>query len=261
MQQIFVDQSVKIDDTFMVEGEDARHLLQVLRMRQGEQLRVSTHEGDNYLCQIESADKGQVTLRVLEEVASTELEKRIYLFQAVPKGDRMETVIEKAVELGVYEIIPVEMKYCVVKLDAKKKAARLKRYQAIAESAAKQSKRSRIPVVHDFMTYRDAMAYAKECDLCLVPYECAKGMEATKDALTKIRDAKTISIMIGPEGGFAQEEIDAVKIACRSSLWEAESCAPTQRRSRPCPWSCLRQKCNKMPVDSGRYMNKLRVIE
>ena len=88
MQQIFVDQSVKIDDTFMVEGEDARHLLQVLRMRQGEQLRVSTHEGDNYLCQIESADKGQVTLRVLEEVASTELEKRIYLFQAVPKGDR-----------------------------------------------------------------------------------------------------------------------------------------------------------------------------
>ena len=123
MQQIFVDQSVKIDDTFMVEGEDARHLLQVLRMRQGEQLRVSTHEGDNYLCQIDSADKGQVTLRVLEEVASTELEKRIYLFQAVPKGDRMETVIEKAVELGVYEIIPVEMKYCVVKLDAKKKAA------------------------------------------------------------------------------------------------------------------------------------------
>lgn len=211
MQQIFVDQSVKIDDTFMVEGEDARHLLQVLRMRQGEQLRVSTHEGDNYLCQIESADKGQVTLRVLEEVASTELEKRIYLFQAVPKGDRMETVIEKAVELGVYEIIPVEMKYCVVKLDAKKKAARLKRYQAIAESAAKQSKRSRIPVVHDFMTYRDAMAYAKECDLCLVPYECAKGMAATKDALTKIRDAKTISIMIGPEGGFAKEEIDAVK--------------------------------------------------
>ena len=261
MQQIFVDQSVKIDDTFMVEGEDARHLLQVLRMRQGEQLRVSTHEGDNYLCQIESADKGQVTLRVLEEVASTELEKRIYLFQAVPKGDRMETVIEKAVELGVYEIIPVEMKYCVVKLDAKKKAARLKRYQAIAESAAKQSKRSRIPVVHDFMTYRDAMAYAKECDLCLVPYECAKGMEATKDALAKIRDAKTISIMIGPEGGFAKEEIDAVKIACRSSLWEAGSCAPTQRRSRPCPWSCLRQKCNKMPVDSGRYMNKLRVIE
>ena len=86
MQQIFVDQSVKIDDTFMVEGEDARHLLQVLRMRQGGQLRVSTHEGDNYLCQIESADKGQVTLRVLEEVASTELEKTYLSFSGSAKG-------------------------------------------------------------------------------------------------------------------------------------------------------------------------------
>lgn len=211
MQQIFVDQSVKIDDTFMVEGEDARHLLQVLRMRQGEQLRVSTHEGDNYLCQIESADKGQVTLRVLEEVASTELEKRIYLFQAVPKGDRMETVIEKAVELGVYEIIPVEMKYCVVNWMPRKRLRAsnvIRRSQNLRQSSPNAAG---IPVVHDFMTYRDAMAYAKECDLCLVPYECAKGMEATKDTLTKIRDAKTISIMIGPEGGFAQEEIDAVK--------------------------------------------------
>lgn len=211
MQQIFVDQSVKIDDTFMVEGEDARHLLQVLRMRQGEQLRVSTHEGDNYLCQIESADKGQVTLRVLEEVASTELGKRIYLFQAIPKGDRMETVIEKAVELGVYEIIPVEMKYCVVKLDDKKKASRLKRYQSIAEAAAKQSKRSSIPKIHDFMTYAEAVAYARQCDACIVPYECAEGMEATKRVLTQMADAASISIIIGPEGGFADEEIEAVR--------------------------------------------------
>lgn len=211
MQQIFVDQSVKIDDTFMVEGEDARHLLQVLRMRQGEQLRVSTHEGDNYLCQIESADKGQVTLRVLEEVASTELEKRIYLFQAIPKGDRMETVIEKAVELGVYEIIPVEMKYCVVKLDDKKKASRLKRYQSIAEAAAKQSKRSSIPKIHDFMTYAEAVTYARQCDERIVPYECAEGMEATKRALAQMTDATSISIMIGPEGGFADEEIEAVR--------------------------------------------------
>ena len=211
MQQIFVEQSVKIDDTFMVEGEDARHLLQVLRMRQGEQLRVSTHEGDNYLCQIESADKGQVTLRVLEKMASTELEKRIYLYQAIPKGDRMETVIEKAVELGVYEIIPVEMKYCVVKLDDKKKASRLKRYQSIAEAAAKQSKRSSIPKIHDFMTYAEAVAYARQCDVCIVPYECAEGMEATKRVLTKMADASSISIMIGPEGGFADEEIEAVR--------------------------------------------------
>lgn len=121
MQQIFIDQSVKEQETFTVAGDDARHLSQVLRMRAGETLRVSTQAGDNYLCEIVALNKTEVTLRVLEKMASTELGKRIYLFQAIPKGDRMETVIEKAVELGVYEIIPVEMKYCVVKLDDKKK--------------------------------------------------------------------------------------------------------------------------------------------
>ena len=211
MQQIFINQSVKEQETFTVAGDDARHLSQVLRMRAGETLRVSTQAGDNYLCEIVALNKTEVTLRVLEKMASTELEKRIYLFQAIPKGDRMETVIEKAVELGVYEIIPVEMKYCVVKLDDKKKASRLKRYQSIAEAAAKQSKRSSIPQIHDFMTYAEAVAYARQCDMCIVPYECAEGMEATKRVLTKMTDASSISIMIGPEGGFADEEIEAVR--------------------------------------------------
>lgn len=211
MQQIFINQSVKEQETFTVSGDDARHLSQVLRMRAGETLRVSTQAGDNYLCEIVALNKTEVTLRVLEKMASTELEKRIYLFQAIPKGDRMETVIEKAVELGVYEIIPVEMKYCVVKLDDKKKASRLKRYQSIAEAAAKQSKRSSIPQIHDFMSYAEAVAYARQCDVCIVPYECAEGMEATKRVLTKMADASSISIMIGPEGGFADEEIEAVR--------------------------------------------------
>lgn len=211
MQQIFINQSVKEQEIFTVAGDDARHLSQVLRMRAGETLRVSTQAGDNYLCEIVALNKTEVSLRVLEKMASTELEKRIYLFQAIPKGDRMETVIEKAVELGVYEIIPVEMKYCVVKLDDKKKASRLKRYQSIAEAAAKQSKRSSIPQIHDFMTYAEAVAYARQCDACIVPYECAEGMEATKRVLTKMADASSISIMIGPEGGFADEEIEAVR--------------------------------------------------
>ena len=211
MQQIFIDQSVKEQETFTVAGDDARHLSQVLRMRAGETLRVSTQAGDNYLCEIVAVNKTEVTLRVLEKMASTELGKRIYLFQAIPKGDRMETVIEKAVELGVYEIIPVEMKYCVVKLDDKKKASRLKRYQSIAEAAAKQSKRSSITKIHDFMTYAEAVAYARQCDVCIVPYECAEGMEATKRVLAQMTDAASISIMIGPEGGFAEEEIEAVR--------------------------------------------------
>ena len=180
MQQIFVNQNVQIDTETVITGEDVRHLNKVLRMQPGEILRISTHEGDNYLGEI------------------------------IPMGDRMETVIEKAVELGVYEIIPVEMKYCVVKLDDKKKKKRIERYQTIAETAAKQSKRSIIPTVHDVMTYKEAVEYARNCDVNLVPYECKEGMAATTAAMAKVTDADSISIIIGPEGGFADEEIDMV---------------------------------------------------
>ncbi len=219
MQQIFVDQSLTISKRFFVEKEDARHLAQVVRIREGEKVRVSTLSGENFLCQVISVEKNQVELEAVEILPSTELKKKIYLFQALPKGDRMETVIEKAVELGAYEIIPVEMKYCVVKLDDKKKASRQKRYQSIADSAAKQSKRSILPQVRDVMTFKDALSYAKTMDLFLLPYECAEGMEATKKALEKIKDASSIAIMIGPEGGFADEEIDMAKDdACILSL-------------------------------------------
>ena len=211
MQQIFIDHSISVQDEFSVTGEDVKHITQVLRMRPGEKLRVSNQVGDSYLCEIVFLDKIRVDLRVLQEMPSTELTQRIYLFQAIPKGDRMETVIEKAVELGVYEIIPVEMQYCVVKLDDKKKANRQKRYQAIATAAAKQSKRSRIPVVRDVMTYKQAVEYARTCDVRLVPYECKEGMAATRQALTKVKDATSISIIIGPEGGFATEEIAMVQ--------------------------------------------------
>ena len=210
MQQIFVNQNVQIDTETVITGEDVRHLNKVLRMQPGEILRISTHEGDNYLGEITAIDDTQVVLHIIEEVPSTELKQRIYLFQAIPKGDRMETVIEKAVELGVYEIIPVEMKYCVVKLDDKKKKKRIERYQTIAETAAKQSKRSIIPTVHDVMTYKEAVEYARNCDVNLVPYECKEGMAATTAAMAKVTDADSISIIIGPEGGFADEEIDMV---------------------------------------------------
>lgn len=211
MQQIFTEQSLKLGEKFQIAGDDVKHITQVLRMKPGEILRVSTADENNFLCKICSCEKEKVNLEVTEEVETTELAQKIYLFQGIPKGDRMETVIEKAVELGVQEIIPVEMKYCVVKLDKKKKENRKKRYQAIAESAAKQAKRSRIPIVHEVMSYKEAVSYASECDLCLVPYECKKGMRNTKEILKKVRGVKTISIIVGPEGGFSEEEIKAVE--------------------------------------------------
>ncbi len=146
-----------------------------------------------------------------DQIESTELANPVFLFQALPKGDRMEYVVQKAVELGVHEIIPVAMKYCVVKLDEKKAQAKVRRWQAIAQSAAKQSKRSRVPVVRPVMDFASAALYAMECDCRLVPYENECGMQAAAKALGSIRRGESISVMIGPEGGFAPEEIEALR--------------------------------------------------
>lgn len=123
----------------------------------------------------------------------------------------MELIIQKAVELGVYEIIPVAMKNCVVKLDEKKAEHKKKRWQGIAESAAKQSKRSLIPKVASPMSYKEAIDYASAMDVRLVPYENKRGMKATKEVVSQIEPGKSIAVFIGPEGGFAPEEIALVQ--------------------------------------------------
>lgn len=212
MHQFFIESEQVGKEYVTIVGSDVNHIRNVLRMKPGEKIRVSTTQGQDYFCKIAEVGTDFVQADILEEEASnTELPSKIYLFQAIPKGDRMETVIEKAVELGVYEIIPVDMKFCVVKLDEKKAANKIRRWQAIAESAAKQSKRSLIPQIHSVMRYKDAIAYAAECDVNLVPYENECGMAATKEVLDQLQPGQSVSIMIGPEGGFAPEEIEAVR--------------------------------------------------
>lgn len=212
MHQFFVEQHQIGKEYVTITGSDVNHIRNVLRMKPGEKIRVSDQQGEDYFCEIAEIGEDFVQADIVsQDQAGTELPSKLYLFQALPKGDRMETVIEKAVELGVYEIIPVAMKYCVVKLDEKKAAAKVKRWQAIAESAAKQSKRSRIPQIHPVMSFREAVTYAMQCDIRLVPYENERGMTGTKEALKKLAPGKNVSIMIGPEGGFAEEEIAAVR--------------------------------------------------
>ena len=128
-----------------------------------------------------------------------ELPSKIYLFQGLPKSDKMELIIQKAVELGACQVIPVETKRCVVRLNGKKAAKKVERWQQIAESAAKQSKRMLIPSVHPVMTFKDALAWAKELDIRLIPYELAQGMAETKALLSEIRPGQSIGIFIGPE--------------------------------------------------------------
>lgn len=211
MQQFFVPREQEGRDFITITGQDAHHIKNVLRMKPGEIVRVSSESGRSYTCSILELGDGFVQLDILGDALQTELPGKIYLFQALPKGSRMEYIVQKAVELGVHEIIPVAMKYCVVKLDGKKSKEKVRRWQAVAESAAKQSKRSRIPEVHPVLSYLDAVAYAMQCDRHLVPYENERGMEATKEALGQIQAGESVSIMIGPEGGFAPEEIEAVR--------------------------------------------------
>lgn len=207
MYNFFVDDSNRQGDYYYITGSDHNHIANVLRMKKGDNFLVSDG-GMSNLCEIESIDENTVVVKVIEEnYKSAELPVRIYLFQGLPKSDKMELIIQKAVELGVYEIIPVEMKRCVVKLDEKKKKNKQARWQAIAESAAKQSKRNIIPHVCEPMKYKEALKKAQELDLLLVPYENERGMEATKDGLSCIKRDKSIGILIGSEGGFEREEI------------------------------------------------------
>ena len=196
--------------TFTLTGADHNHIKNVLRMKK-EDRGLGSCEGLSHLCSICSLDEEKTLLQILEENhQNTELPVAITLFQGLPKSDKMEWIIQKTVELGVAEIVPVEMTNCVVKLEDKKKKAKQTRWQAIAEAAAKQSKRTVIPPVTEPMSYKAAVAMASEMDLILVPYENARGMVATKEAVEQIKSGMKVGIFIGPEGGFDPKEIDAV---------------------------------------------------
>ncbi|MDD6479376.1 MAG: 16S rRNA (uracil(1498)-N(3))-methyltransferase [Oscillospiraceae bacterium] len=211
MHNFFVDESQRQDSRYIITGADYNHIINVLRMNIGDSFLVST-KGQSDLCEIEAFDGESVTASIIEEnYQNTELSLKIYLFQGLPKGDKMEFIIQKSVELGVYAIIPTEMNRCVVKLDEKKKKSKVLRWQAISESAAKQSKRNYIPKVLDVLSYKQALKKAEELDLLIVPYENAEGMVATKRVLEDLKNCKSVGILIGSEGGFDDSEIELVK--------------------------------------------------
>lgn len=208
MFNFFADSGSREGDLYVITGADFNHIKNVLRMKVGEKLLVSDG-GASHLCAIEDYTEDAVTVSVLEEnYNDTELDTKIYLFQGIPKGDKLELIIQKAVELGVYEVIPVEMSRSVVKIEEKKKKSKQERWQAIAESAAKQSKRNIIPKVREAISYKQAMEIAKGLDVFAVPYENKDGMRATHECFSKAKGAKSVGILIGPEGGFDEREVE-----------------------------------------------------
>jgi len=217
MYHFFVPPENIRDKQIIIEGTDYNHIRNVLRLKAGEEISVSNGiDGRDYRCGIVGFDDTSVIceLRFIKE-ADTELPVRVHLFQGLAKGDKMETVIQKTVELGVYEVIPVEMERCVVKLDAKKASAKVARYQGIAEAAAKQSRRAIVPGVHDVLDMKQAVEYAKSFDRILVPYELAAGesFDKTRKILEGVKGQEDVAVFIGPEGGFDDSEIELLKSA------------------------------------------------
>ena len=211
MYQFFVEPSQIQGNRIVITGKDVNHIKNVLRMKKGEELAVSNGvDGKEYRCGIEDFTEDEVvcTLRFVKE-DDLELPSKVYLFQGLPKADKMELIIQKAVELGVYQVIPVSCKRAVVKLDEKKEKSKIARWQGIAEAAAKQSKRGIIPEIKNIMSMKEAIVYSENCQVRIIPYELAEGMEKTKEIINALKPGQDVAIFIGPEGGFEESEVQA----------------------------------------------------
>ena len=215
MHRFYVNQNQITDPAIRITGPDVNHIKNVLRMKQGEEIIICNGQGKDCYCIIDRVSEDEIIASVQTVKATeSELGTRITLFQGLPKSDKMELIIQKAVELGVYEIVPVMTKRVIVKLDDKKKEAKkLERWQAIAEGAAKQSGRGIIPIVKPVQTYAQAIDYAITFDKNMIPYENANGMQHTREIMNGLSKHKTVGVFIGPEGGFEEAEIDRAKQA------------------------------------------------
>lgn len=215
MYQFFVEPSAvrEQEGQILITGADVNHIKNVLRMRAGEKIAaVDEGQGKKYLCEIRETGEESISCKILSvEEGEAELPAKVFLFQGLPKGDKMELILQKAVELGCFEIVPVICKRCVVKLEEKKKKSKVERWRSISEAAAKQSGRLIIPGVHEVMQFSEALSYAKEMDLRLIPYERTEDMAGTKKLLGAVRAGQKIAVFIGPEGGFEEAEIAQAK--------------------------------------------------
>lgn len=208
MHRFFVEDNQIEEPIIRITGEDVNHISLVLRLNVDEQIVISNRQGTDYCCIIEAIERDFIRCRIQSaNLSHQELSSKIYLFQGIPKQDKLELIIQKSIELGVYEIIPVAMARSIVKINGQNKDKKNDRWQKIAISAAKQSQRAIIPRVLDVMTFDEAVAYAEKLNIVFVPYEKAMDLKSSKELITNVRRHQTIGIFIGPEGGFEEKEI------------------------------------------------------
>lgn len=213
MHRFFVEEPAMGANSITITGGDVNHIKNVLRMSVGDKICVINGQNNKeYYCEITALGSDTVDTRICEiRESDQELANEIVLFQGLPKSDKMELIIQKAVELGVHTIVPVSTDRTVVKLDAKKEANKRKRWMSISESAAKQSGRLRIPEVTKVVSFKEALEMAGKMDVRLIPYELAEGMEKTREVMSGIQPGQSVAVFIGPEGGFESSEIEKAR--------------------------------------------------
>lgn len=207
MPRFFSD--VILNDVIEIVGNDAKHISKVLRMAIGEPLVVCDLKGYDYECKIKAIEPAKVTLKIEKKIKSTtEPNIKVSLYQGLPKGDKFDFIVQKAVELGVSEIIPVFMERCVVHIEEKNRQKKIERYNRIALEASKQSNRSQLPIVKPFVSYIEALNKMQHSNLSILFYE--KSNLSLKPIIQGVKP-KNISIMVGPEGGFSDSEIEVAR--------------------------------------------------
>ncbi len=216
MLHIFVNPEDIQGDLLHVTGPEVNHIKNVLRMKPGEEVSVSNGVDDkDYRYGIEELYDDEILMRLrFVKDANVELPSKVYLFQGLPKSDKMDFIVQKAVELGAAVVVPVAMERSIMKLDPKKAEKKVQRWQTIAQSAASQSKRKIIPEVMAPMTMKQAIQFAKDnTQVRVLPYELQEDDGSTKALLESIEPGQAVSIFIGPEGGFEPWEVDLAKEA------------------------------------------------
>lgn len=210
MNRFFVDIDGRdIGTDIEITGGDVNHIKNVLRLKIGEEILVSDGRGRDYTCRISCIDPDKVVCNI-EDINDNfaELPVKVTLFQGYPKSDKMDLIVQKMVELGVFRIVPVFTSRTIVKLDQKKATKKTERYRTIAESAAKQSGRGIVPEITEPVSFAKALNMASELDMNIIPYEEAEGIEESRQIIANVRGKRSLGIFIGPEGGFAREEVE-----------------------------------------------------
>lgn len=214
MRRFFTAPDTVQGDTIVFDAELARHMGKVLRLPAGEQVTVSTGDGTAYLVELTEFQKDSVTGRILERMENLrETDIEVVLYQGMPKGDKLELIIQKCTELGVSAVVPVETSRSVVHLDSGKAGKKLERWQKIAQEASQQSKRVQVPAVGPYYNWKQLLKELEQTDALTIVFWEDEQTQSIKALLRSLPEKpQRINLIVGPEGGLSEEEVSQLRM-------------------------------------------------